>query len=73
MESAARSLAKAVSWRIVGLAVTLVVALAVTGDYRVALAVGLSDTLVKVLIFYAHERAWNRISFGRKQAPEYNI
>ena len=38
-----------------------------------ALIIGLADTLVKLGIYYAHERAWDRVPFGRRELKDYQI
>ena len=66
MESRRRSLVKALSWRLVALTITTLVAYVLFQDAKVAASVGLIDSLVKILAYYAHERAWQHVSFGRK-------
>jgi len=73
MDSHARSLLKAVTWRAGGLLVTTVVAWALTRRMDIAAAIGVADSLVKVAAFYAHERLWQRIRFGQARPPEYQI
>jgi uncharacterized membrane protein len=73
VETHARSIAKAISWRIGGLLVTFVVALAVTGRLGVAISLSLADTLVKLGAYYVHERLWLKVRFGRARAPDYDI
>ena len=73
METRSRSLAKALSWRLLALIVTTVVAWKVTGDTTFAAAIGAIDTGIKIFAYYAHERAWVRIPFGRRKEPEYYI
>jgi uncharacterized membrane protein len=68
-----RSIVKALSWRVFALVITAVIAWRVTGDARVAAAIGIADTLVKLAMYYAHERIWNGIRFGRPRPPEYEI
>ena len=68
-----RSLAKALSWRVVATIITMFVALVITRDGTIALEIGLADTAIKFFAFYGHERLWNRLRFGRKKAPEYEI
>lgn len=60
-----RSLAKAVSWRITGSIDTTVLSWLFTGDLRVAAAIGLTEVLTKMVLYYGHERVWNRIPLGR--------
>ena len=31
------------------------------------------DTLVKLLIYFVHERVWNKIDYGRVSAPDYEV
>jgi len=73
LESHRRSITKAITWRVLGFAVTVGTTWVVTGEAGLAAAVGVVDTLVKIGMFYFHERAWNRSRFGRSQPPEYQI
>lgn len=73
MESHRRSIVKALTWRILALVTTSTVAMAVTGKVHFAITIGLIDGVIKLIIYYAHERAWNRIGFGRPKAPDYQI
>ncbi len=74
MESHRRSIAKAISYRIVGTLTTTLVVFIVLGEIKVAAAVGLVDTLIKIFVYFLHERTWNRIPFGReRRQPEYII
>ena len=60
-----RSVLKALSWRLIASAVTVTVVWVATGRMEVAAAVGIGDTLIKISLYYFHERAWNRIGFGQ--------
>ena len=74
MESTQRSVLKALSWRILATAITTSLALAMTGQWEFAATIGLADTALKFFIYFAHERLWNRIPFGRHlKQPEYFI
>ena len=64
-----RSLAKAVSWRITGTVDTVLISYLITGHIRWALSIGFVELFTKVALYYAHERLWNKISFGRKPLP----
>lgn len=60
-----RSILKGISWRFIALADTIVVVLLVTcflGDCSLesALKIGASEFLLKLAIFYFHERIWLR-------------
>jgi len=64
---------KAVSYRMVGSAVTIAIAWVLTGKIRLAAQIGIADTVIKICAFYAHERLWDRVPLGRKEGPEYEI
>lgn len=59
-----RHLAKAVTYRVFGSAATAAIAYAVTGEVKVGAVVGVADTVVKIGLYYIHERAWYRIRWG---------
>ena len=73
MESHKRSIVKALSWRFLATTITTSVAWAITGQIGFAATIGLVDTVIKLGVYYIHERAWIRVRFGRVRSPEYQI
>ncbi len=73
MESHLRTIIKSLTWRVTALLITTIIALIILGNAREALAIGIVDTLIKLVAYYGHERLWNNVSFGRKAGPEYEI
>lgn len=73
MESHARSIVKAATWRLGGFVMTVGVAWVLTRRVDLAATIGLADTAVKLFAFYIHERVWLKIKFGRPKPPEYQI
>jgi sulfate adenylyltransferase large subunit len=65
-ETHARSIAKAISWRATGSLDTFVIAGLVTGSSTMAGGVALAEVLTKAILYYAHERVWARIPWGRR-------
>ena len=65
-ESKTRSIVKAISWRVLATLITTLLVFTFTGRLDVALTVGAFEAVVKMLFYFLHERAWNRISVGRK-------
>ena len=59
-----RHLAKAVTYRFFGTIGTAAVAWAATGDLRLGASIGALDSLVKIGLYYLHERAWYRVGWG---------
>jgi uncharacterized membrane protein len=73
MESHARSIAKAVSYRVLGSISTAAIVFVFSGNYKIAASVGILDSIVKIALYFLHERLWNYIDFGRQKPPEYEI
>jgi adenylylsulfate kinase len=67
METHMRSIAKAISWRIVATLTTMLLVFVFTGNLAVSSGVGLTELLSKIFIYYVHERFWNALNFGRNQ------
>jgi len=64
-EKPLRSIAKALSWRIVGTLDTLVVSYFVTGKIVLAASIATVDFLTKLVLYFFHERIWNKIKWGK--------
>jgi uncharacterized membrane protein len=60
-----RSLVKAVSWRVVGSADTFILSLIFTGSGKYAISIASAEALTKIALYYAHERVWRRVRWGR--------
>jgi adenylylsulfate kinase len=73
VESNTRSIAKAVSYRVLGSLSTAMIVFVFSGNLRVSAGVGFLDMFVKIALYYLHERLWNHISYGRQRPPEYEI
>ena len=68
MVSKKRHLAKAVSWRAVGTIDTMLLGWLISGDPMVGIKIGAIELVTKIFLYYAHERAWYKLSrFGVKQ------
>jgi uncharacterized membrane protein len=65
-----RSLAKALSWRVTGSTDTILLSWFFVGDWSIAAAIGLTEVVTKMFLFYGHERIWNRIPLGRSIAVQ---
>lgn len=65
MESHLRSVIKGLSWRILATVVTTTVVFLYTGAFTVAVLVGSTDALTKIILYWAHERVWLTVRWGR--------
>ena len=70
-----RSVVKAISWRTVGTIDTIIVSYFITGNLVMAASIGTIEVITKMALYYFHERAWNKLSFGREKEPavDYQI
>lgn len=66
-ESHIRSIAKAISWRVLGSVATMLLVLVFTGRLALSLAVGGIEFISKIGLFWVHERAWDRLRFGKRE------
>ncbi|WP_136481658.1 DUF2061 domain-containing protein [Cognatitamlana onchidii] len=64
-EKPIRSVAKALSWRVVGTLDTLVVSYVLTGEISLAASIASVDFITKLILYFFHERAWNVIKWGK--------
>jgi len=64
-ESHARSVVKTVSWRVLATLTTAVLVFAFTGQLAIAALVGGVEALAKMVLYFVHERAWDKLTFGR--------
>jgi len=67
VQSYYRSVAKAISWRVFGTLITGGVVWAVTGKAGVGVMIDMVDTAIKLGVYYAHERAWDRMRLCRAE------
>jgi uncharacterized membrane protein len=65
-----RSVVKAISWRAVGTIDTILISFLITGSVKLAFSIGGIEIFTKMLLYYLHERAWNKINFGRTVTKE---
>ncbi len=72
-ESNFRSLVKAISWRVFATLITFSIAYFITGETWLAVKIGLLDTLIKILVYFLHERMWGKIKLGKKLHPLEDI
>lgn len=66
-ETQQRTLAKTMTWRILATMTTALLVYLFTGDFTLALEVGALEVILKLLLYYLHERGWSYIPWGLKQ------
>ena len=72
-ETNKRSIVKGISWRIVATTTTILIVYIFFGRLDLAIAAGLVETVLKVALYWAHERAWMKIRWGKKRIEPFNL
>jgi uncharacterized membrane protein len=64
-EDARRSIVKSISWRIIGTIDTVIISWIVTGTLKLAFSIGVVELFTKMILYFFHERMWNKIKWGK--------
>ncbi|MDA3928142.1 MAG: DUF2061 domain-containing protein [Prolixibacteraceae bacterium] len=59
-----RHLVKAITWRFIASITTFIIGWIVTGSLDFGMAIGAADVILKIGLYYLHERAWYHSKFG---------
>lgn len=62
-----RSILKAITWRLVGTIDTMVISFIITGEVKIAVSIGSIEFFSKILLYFFHEKLWDRINFGKEK------
>jgi uncharacterized membrane protein len=62
-----RSIAKTISWRILGTLDTIIISYLLTGTLSIALSIGAVELISKMVLYYAHERVWERFPMSKSK------
>lgn len=74
METKRRSIVKSLTWRFCALLITFFVATFFLKDPGKGGVIAAFDFFIKFFAYYAHERGWNLINYGREEKHiEYEI
>ena len=67
-ESHLRSIVKAFSWRFVSTCTTFAIVYIVTGELSLATSIAGVEVVIKMILYYFHERAWQVFPRGSIRA-----
>lgn len=59
-----RHILKTITWRIVATLATILIVLAFTGNLELSLGAGGVEIIIKMILYYLHERIWYRYDIG---------
>ena len=60
-----RTFVKTLTWRITASLTTFIIAWILTGDLLIGISIGSIEAIVKIFLYYFHERIWNNISWAK--------
>ena len=60
-----RSFYKALTWRCLASLDTFLVSFIITGRFDWATSIAIFEIITKSIIYYFHERIWNKVKWGR--------
>ncbi len=69
MDTKKRSWAKSVTWRVIGIILLGAIAYLITGNWKEMTVITLLFHGIRVVLYYYHERLWQRVSWGRLDHP----
>ena len=65
IETTSRSIAKTISWRLTGSLSTFVISYLILGSFLIAGSIAIVQVTANTILYYIHERIWNKIHWGR--------
>jgi len=72
-ETNLRSVLKTISWRFLATLTTFSLVWIFTGKIDTALTVGGLEAIIKMIIYFFHERGWDRIRWGRRHIETFVV
>ncbi|MEH6502417.1 MAG: adenylyl-sulfate kinase [Cycloclasticus sp.] len=72
-ETNKRSIVKGVTWRVVATTTTMVIVYIFFGRLDLAIATGLIESVLKIGLFWMHEKAWFKVRWGKKRIDPFNL
>jgi len=64
-ETRKRSLVKSIVWRFVCVVVSIAISFFLTAKWDISVAIGFSYNIITIVLYYFHERIWNRVKWGK--------
>jgi uncharacterized membrane protein len=63
-ETRKRSILKSITWRLICIVVSVLTSFVLTGKWDIAIAIGTLYNAITMILYYFHERLWNRVNWG---------
>ena len=68
-----RSVAKGVSWRVIATGTTIIIVYLFFGRLDLAIAAGMIETVLKIALYWGHERIWQKVKWGKQKIEPFNL
>ena len=72
-ETNKRSIVKGITWRVIATTTTILIVYFFFDRLDLAIAAGAIETVLKIGLFWVHERAWFKIRWGNKRIEPFNL
>ncbi|PCH83004.1 MAG: adenylyl-sulfate kinase [Piscirickettsiaceae bacterium] len=72
-ETNKRTLVKGVTWRVVATTTTMVIVYLFFGRLDLAIATGMIESVLKIGLFWVHEKAWFKVRWGKIRIEPFNL
>jgi len=72
-ETNKRSIVKGISWRVIATTTTVTIVYVFFDRLDLAIAAGMIETVLKVGLYWGHERAWFKVRWGKKKIEPFNL
>ena len=69
IETRKRAWIKSLVWRIVGIVILGIISWLITDSWKEMSLITILFHSIRVILYYFHERAWERVNWGRIQHP----
>ena len=67
IEQKRRSVIKTISWRFWATITTIALVFLFVGEVKIAFSIGGIEIILKMVLYFIHERVWNKLKYGKKE------
>ena len=69
MDTKTRSWTKSIVWRVIGIVILGLITYFITNSWKEMTVITILFHSIRLVLYYAHERLWERISWGKIKHP----
>ena len=68
-----RSIVKGVSWRFFATSTTIIIVYIFFSRLDLAVAAGMLETVLKIVLYWGHEKIWHKVRWGKERIEPFNL